>query len=73
MNVTGFLIEDDQGQEFVVVCETPNGKPGNAFAIRGWQRRRLVPLQCTGQELRHLTREVRSTLNDLLHSTPESA
>jgi hypothetical protein len=70
MNVKGFLMEDDQGQEFVVVCEEPYGQPGKAFALRGWQRRRMVPLQCTGPDLRHLTREVRSSLNDLLQGLP---
>jgi hypothetical protein len=70
MNVKGFLMEDEQGQEFVVVCEKPSRQPWKAFALRGWQRRRMVPLQHTGQELRHMTRGVRSTLNDLLQSLP---
>lgn len=70
MNVKGFLMEDEHGQEFVVVCEKPYRQPKKAFALRGWQRRRMVPLQHTGQELRHMTRGVRSTLNDLLQSLP---
>lgn len=70
MNVKGFLMEDEQGQEFVVVCQKPYRQPGKAFALRGWQRRRMVPLQHTGQELRHMTRGVRSTLHDLLQSFP---
>ena len=71
MDVTGFIMEDDHGQEFVVVCEKPYRRMGKAFALRGWQRRRMVPLQHTGQELRHMTRGVRSALNDLLQSLPK--
>jgi hypothetical protein len=67
MQVKGFLMEDDAGQEFVVVCEEPHGQPGHAFALRGWQRRRMVPLPWTGSELRQLTGGVRSTLTDLVH------
>lgn len=67
MKVKGFLMEDDQGQEIVVVCEQPDGRPGQAFALRGWQRRRMVPLQRTGPELRHLTGGVLMTLDDLCH------
>jgi hypothetical protein len=71
MDIKGFIMEDDQGQQFVVVCEKPYRQPGKAFALRGWQRRRMVPLQHTGQELRHMTRGVRSALNDLLQSIPK--
>lgn len=70
MDVKGFIMEDEQGQEFVVVCEKPYRQPGKAFALRGWQRRRMVPIQHTGQELRHITRGVRRTLNDLLQRLP---
>jgi hypothetical protein len=70
MDVKGFIMEDEQGQEFVVVCEKPYRQPKKAFALRGWQRRRMVPIQHTGQERRHITRGVRSTLNDLLQSLP---
>ena len=68
MNVKGFIIEDDQGKEFVVVCEKPYGQPRKVFALRGWQRRRMVPLQCTGQELRQITGGVLMTLDDLFQS-----
>lgn len=71
MNVKGFLIEDDHGQEFVVVCEQPHGQPGKAFALRGWQRRRLVPIQCTGSDLRRITGGVLSTLQDLFQRLPK--
>lgn len=70
MNVKGFIMEDDQGKEFVVVWEKPYLQPGKAFALRGWQRRRMVPLQCTGQELRQITGGVLITLNDFFQSLP---
>lgn len=70
MNVKGFIMEDDQGKEFVVVCEKPYVRLGKAFALRGWQRRRMVPLQCTGQELRQITGGVLVTLNNLFQSLP---
>lgn len=28
MNVKGFILEDDQGREFVMVCEKPYLQPG---------------------------------------------
>lgn len=66
MNVKGFLMEDDYGQEFVVVYERLHGQPGKVFALRGWQRRRMVPLRYAGPELRrHITGRVLSALNDL--------
>ena len=68
MNVKGFIMEDDHGKEFVVVCEKPYKQPGKVFALRGWQRRRMVPLQCTGQELREITGGVLMTLDDLCQS-----
>ncbi len=68
MNVKGFIMEDDHGKEFVVVCEKPYGQPEKVFALRGWQRRRMVPLQCTGQELRRITGGVVMTLNELFQS-----
>ena len=66
MRVKGFLLEDDAGREFVVVCAPPDGQRGKAYALRGWQRRRMVPLQWTGSELRHITGGVRSTLINLV-------
>lgn len=36
MQVTGFLLEDDQGQEFVVVCEKLWTQPEQVFALRSW-------------------------------------
>jgi hypothetical protein len=65
MNVKGFIMEDNHGKEFVVVCEKPYRQPRKVFALRGWQRRRMVPLQCTEQELRQITGGVLMTLDDL--------
>lgn len=64
----GFIMEDDHGKEFVVVCEKPDKQPRKVFALRGWQRRRMVPLHCIGQELRQITGGVLSTLDDLCQS-----
>lgn len=57
MKVKEFIMEDDHGKEFIVVCEKPYRQPKKIFALKGWQRRRMVPLQCTGQELRQITGE----------------
>ncbi|MEK9140678.1 MAG: hypothetical protein AAB308_06470 [Nitrospirota bacterium] len=70
MNVKGFIIEDDQGREFVVVCEPPYRQLGGTFALRGWQRRRLVPLQSTERELRKIAGGALATLHDLFRSLP---
>ena len=59
-------MEDEHGKEIVVVCDKLSGRPEQVFALRGWQRRRLVPLQCTGQDLRHITGEALDTLTELL-------
>ncbi len=70
MNVKGFIIEDDQGREFVLVCEPPYRQLGGTFSLRGWQRRRLVPLQYTERELRKITGGVLAALHDLFRSLP---
>lgn len=71
MNVKGFIIEDDQGREFVLLCEQPLGRSGRTFSLRGWQRLRLVPLQYTERELRKIVGGVLITLNDLFRSLPK--
>lgn len=65
MNVKGFILENDQGQEFVMGCEQPHAKLGRMFLLRGWQRRRLVPLRYSEQEGRHIVQEVLVALDDL--------
>lgn len=70
MNLKGFLLEDGQGREFVMVCERSHMRLGKTFALRGWQRRRLVPLHQTKQELREIAAEVLVTLDDLFERLP---
>lgn len=70
MNVKGFILEDDEGREFVMVCEKLSLQPGRTFLLRGWQRRRLVPLQYSEQELRRIIGGVLVTLDDLFKSLP---
>lgn len=70
MNVKGFILEDGRGREFVMVCNRLGPQSGRTFALRGWQRRRLVPLQYTERELRKIVGGVLITLNDLFKSLP---
>jgi hypothetical protein len=70
MNVKGFIIEDDKGREFVLMCEQPSGRSGRTFSLRGWQRLRLVPLRYTEWELRKIVGGVLVTLNDLFKNLP---
>ena len=70
MKLKGFILEDGQGREFVMVCERSHMRGRKTFALRGWQRRRLVPLHYTERELRQIIRGVMGTLNDLFKSLP---
>jgi hypothetical protein len=72
MNLKGFIIEDDQGREVMMVCEQLQVGPVKTFALRGWQRRRLVPLQYTEQELHRIINSIAITLNDLFMSLPRN-
>lgn len=72
MNVKGFIIEDDQGREVMMVCEQLQVGTVKTFALRGWQRRRLVPLQYTEQELHQIINSIAITLNDLFMSLPRN-
>lgn len=65
MHVKGFILEDEQGREFVMGCEQPDAQLGRTFLLRGWQRRRLIPLQYSEQETRHIMREALMALDDL--------
>ncbi len=65
MNVKGFILEDDQGREFVMGCERPYAQLGRTFLLRGWQRRRLIPLQYSEREARHIVGEALIALDDL--------
>lgn len=70
MHVKGFILEDDQGREFVLGCERPYTQIGQKFFIRGWQRRRLVPQQYSERELRRIVGGVLVTLNELFATLP---
>lgn len=50
MRVKGFLLEDNQGKELVLMCPSLSKPMGRTFQLRGWQRRRLVPFRHTEQE-----------------------
>jgi hypothetical protein len=65
MHLKGLILEDGQGQEFVMVCERPHMQLRKMFALRGWQRRRLVPVHHTERELRQIVGGVVIELNDL--------
>lgn len=70
MNVKGFILEDEQGREFVMECARPSAKLGRLFQLRGWQRRRLVPLQNSEREVRRLVGQARHALDDLVKTLP---
>ena len=70
MHVKGFILEDDQGREFVLGCERPYTQIGQKFFLRGWQRRRLVPLQYSEQELCQIVGEALITLKELFEALP---
>jgi len=65
MHLKGFILEDGQGREFVMVCERPHMQLRKMFVLRGWQRRRLVPVHHTERELRQIVGGVVIELNDL--------
>ena len=70
MHVKGFILEDDQGREFVLGYERPYTRIGQKFFLRGRQRRRLIPLQYTERELRQIVGGVLVTLNELFKTLP---
>lgn len=70
MNVKGFILEDEQGREFVMTCQQSPEQSGKTYVLRGWQRLRLVPLQHPEWELRHIVAGVLIALDDLFKSLP---
>ena len=70
MHLKGFILEDGQGREFVMVCERSHMQFRKIFALRGWQRRRLVPIHHTERELRQIVGGVVIELNDLFDILP---
>ena len=71
MHVKGFILEDDEGREFVLECERPYTKMGQRFFIRGWQRRRLIPLPYTELELCKIVEGILITLHELFETLPQ--
>ncbi|OQW32632.1 MAG: hypothetical protein A4E19_04515 [Nitrospira sp. SG-bin1] len=65
MNVKGFILEDNQGRELVMGCERPYTRIRGTYFLRGWQRRRLIPLRYSERELRQIVGEVLIALDDL--------
>ena len=70
MHVKGFILEDDQGREYILGCEQPGAQIGKTFLLRGWQRRRLIPLPYSEQERRMIVGEILLTLNELFATLP---
>lgn len=68
MHVKGFILEDDQGREFVLWCERPYTQIGRKFFLRGWQRRRLIPLQYSEGERRQIVGGVLIALKELIET-----
>lgn len=66
MRIKGVIFEDSQGREFVMMCGELYPEAAKVFALKGWQRRRLVPLQYTEPELRHIAKGVHATLTNLI-------
>ncbi len=70
MNVKGLILEDDQGREFVMEYTRPRAELGRLFQLRGWQRRRLVPLRSSEREVRYLIGEALQAVDDLVKKLP---
>jgi hypothetical protein len=70
IQVKGLIMEDAQGKEFVMVCDSPSMPMGQVFSLSGWQRRRLVPLRQTEREHQQIVTAVLLALNHLLENVP---
>ncbi len=70
MHVKGFILEDDRGREFILGCEPPYEELGEKFCLRGWQRRRMVPLQHTERELREILGGALLALHEFFEALP---
>lgn len=70
IQIKGLIVEDDQGKEFVMVCDAPSSQIGRVFSLSGWQRRRLVPLRCSKREHQQVVASVLLALNHLLENVP---
>jgi len=68
MQIKGLIMEDSQGKEFVMLCESPANPKGKIFSLRGWQRRRLVPLRYTEREHQQVVTATLLSLSHLLEN-----
>lgn len=66
MQIKGLIMEDSQGKEFVMVCDSPANPKGKIFSLSGWQRRRLVPLRYTEREHQQVVTAALLSLSHLL-------
>jgi hypothetical protein len=58
---------------FVMVCQSPSDRLGGTFSLKGWQRRRLVPLHHTERESQEIVAGALLTQNHLFTSPPRFA
>lgn len=70
MQVKGFILEDQRGREFVLNCEHPYNELGEKFCLRGWQRRRIVPLRYPEPEIRQIVEGALLALNEFFEALP---
>lgn len=68
MHIKGLIMEDSQGKEFVMLCDSPENSMGKIFSLRGWQRRRLVPLRYTERERQQVVTATLLSLSHLLEN-----
>jgi hypothetical protein len=67
MHMKGVILEDDQGREFVMRSQPPYRQMGPTYVLRGWQRRRLIPVRHSERELHRIAGEVLMALSDLFN------
>ncbi|MGE0467777.1 MAG: hypothetical protein AB7L09_08915 [Nitrospira sp.] len=70
LQIKGLIMEDSEGKEFVMVCDSPSNPMGKVFSLSGWQRRRLVPLRHTEREHQQIVTAALLALNHLLENIP---
>lgn len=66
MQIKGLIMEDAQGKEFVMVCDSSSIPTSQVFSLRGWQRRRLVPVRHTEREHDQIVAAALLALNHLV-------
>lgn len=71
MQIKGLIMEDAQGKEFVMVCDSSSIPTSQVFSLRGWQRRRLVPVRHTEREHDQIVAAALLVLNHLVEDVPK--